>query len=318
MIVRLNLGAFFPVWILLLLFSVLATQGAKTQSPLVSAATPVLAVLGLAAGLRAFFRGFPLLQRKRRIQNTPTSTIRGAAIGPVEVSGRVVGPYTLMAPLSEEECYYYRAVAVGKEDGGERGDESKTVEETLCVPFFVDDGTGRLMVDPRGAEIDIPADLDEECSAESLPETWRGFLERRGLAPETCTRLREHCIKPGETLYVLGTLGEGQAPDLMEDRPPGSPAGILSSEAAALQRLAVWEAMRVPLPENQGGESTREFDAHPRVFLRRSARQPFLISRRSERELVANLAVASNLDIWGGPLMALISLGVLLYWFGWL
>src|SRR5882762_4185002 len=136
MIARINLNAFFPVWILLLFFSLVAPRRVKPESVLLSLSAPVLAIVGLIAGVRAFFHGFPLLQRKLRIQHTPTSTVRAAALGPVEVSGRVVGPYTLMAPLSEEECYYYRAVAVGRPGGGERGDELKTAEETLCVPFY--------------------------------------------------------------------------------------------------------------------------------------------------------------------------------------
>jgi hypothetical protein len=66
------------------------------------------AVLGIGLGPYVFFRGFRLLQLKRRIMGVPRSTIRAAAIGPVEVSGTVVGPYTLIAPLSQHDCLYYR------------------------------------------------------------------------------------------------------------------------------------------------------------------------------------------------------------------
>ena len=85
--------------------------------------------VGFGAGIYFFFRGFSPLQRKRFIQNIPRSTIRSAALGLVEVSGKVEGPYTIIAPLSEMDCFHYRAVA---RQEGERG----PIEETLSAPFF--------------------------------------------------------------------------------------------------------------------------------------------------------------------------------------
>jgi len=100
-------------------------------------ADPIIwAMIGFGAGIYFFFRGFAPLRRKRFMQNIPRSTIRGAALGLVEVSGKVEGPYTILAPLSEMDCFYYRAVA---RQGGER----TAIEETLSAPFFLDDGTGK-------------------------------------------------------------------------------------------------------------------------------------------------------------------------------
>ena len=70
-------------------------------------------VAGIGIGVWLFFRGFPFLKRKHLIQDTPTSTVRGASLGAVEVSGTVVGPYTLICPLSETDCFYYHAIARG-------------------------------------------------------------------------------------------------------------------------------------------------------------------------------------------------------------
>jgi hypothetical protein len=64
--------------------------------------------LGLIFGPFFFWRGFRLLQRKQFIMDIPVSTIRAAALGRVQVSGRAVGPYTLVAPLSHTDCFYYR------------------------------------------------------------------------------------------------------------------------------------------------------------------------------------------------------------------
>jgi hypothetical protein len=96
-----------------------------------------------------FIRGFFLLQRKRLILSTPTSTVRGAAMGRVEVFGKMLGPYTLLSPLSQTECLYYKAEA-WQQVGGNEKRWSKVAEEQICVPLFLEDDTGRVAVDPRG------------------------------------------------------------------------------------------------------------------------------------------------------------------------
>ena len=50
----------------------------------------IWALVGTAAGGYLFFRGLRMLQRKRLILNTPSSKIRSASIGLVEVSGLAV------------------------------------------------------------------------------------------------------------------------------------------------------------------------------------------------------------------------------------
>src|SRR5690242_21889012 len=87
--------------------------------------------VGAMLGVYLFFRGFSLLKRKRLVMNTPRSTVRAAALGPVEVSGQAAGPYTLIAPLSETECYYYRLVTTHVKDRNKK----RSFEQ--CAPFFL-------------------------------------------------------------------------------------------------------------------------------------------------------------------------------------
>ena len=102
-------------------------RSASSSDPLSALRSPLLwGTAGVGAGIFLFFRGFPHLKRKRLIQNTPTSTIRGAALGAVEVSGTVVGPYTLISPLSESDCFYYHAVARGTREEDEEGGTRKS------------------------------------------------------------------------------------------------------------------------------------------------------------------------------------------------
>jgi hypothetical protein len=50
--------------------------------------------------------------------------------------------------------------------------------------------------------------------------------------------------------------------------------------------------------------SPDEFNYYPAVILTKG-NSPFIISSRSEREIVANLGWRSFLYIWGGPIAAL-------------
>lgn len=106
------------------------------------------AILGVGFGPYLFYHGFRVLQLKREIMNVPRSTIRGAALGPVEISGKAIGPFTLIAPLSHDDCLYYRLMV----ESNPSGDLRSTIHE-LCAPLFLDDGTGIVMIYPPGAEL---------------------------------------------------------------------------------------------------------------------------------------------------------------------
>src|SRR5437879_447277 len=81
-------------------------------------------------------------------------------------------------------------------------------------PFFVDDNTGRMLFDPRGAELDLHCDFEEEfCDSffttkEPAPVNVRSFLARNGIVTNNKIKVEEYCIKPKNSLFILGTLGE--------------------------------------------------------------------------------------------------------------
>ena len=272
-------------------------------------------IAGLGIGVFLFFRGFPFLKRKRLIQNIPTSTVRAAAMGAVEVSGTVVGPYTLISPLSESDCFYYHAVARSVED-------KKSREEILYVPFFLDDGTGRVLVDPRCAETELQPSVDDEYVPSTGDAFTRHFLVRRGLSTEYPATLQEYCIRAGDYLFIVGTLRENpgleSATDCFVHDLDQRKQGFLSAAAADLQRRAAIESMLPPSstapPRPQAQPSQSEaFDLNPPVVLTKgTSGEPFFISQRSQRDVVEELAMRSVLYIWGGPILALAGLWLLL------
>src|ERR1700690_250440 len=122
----------------------------------------VWAMIGAAAGVYLFFRGFRMLQFKRLVLNTPLSKVRGASMGMVELSGMAVGPTTIPAGITGDPCYYYRATAWEREQTGGRNEWKRVADERLFVPFFVQDDTGRMLVNAQGADMDVHRNFKDE------------------------------------------------------------------------------------------------------------------------------------------------------------
>ncbi len=187
-------------------------------------------VVGFCAGIGLFFYGFRLLQRRRLILDTPFSKIRSASIGMVEVSGLAVGPYTMVAPVTARPCYYYRTLVWEWKQSGKNKNWVKVASECMHLPFFVDDNTGRLLVDPHGADLDLHRDFEQEfCDSffttkEPVPGNVRSFLSRHGIVTSNKIKVEEYCIKPKNSLFILGTLGENPglevSPQPVQDAEP--------------------------------------------------------------------------------------------------
>jgi hypothetical protein len=252
--------------------------------------------LGVTLGPYFFWRGFRLLQRKRLIMDTPRSTIRAAALGPVELTGRAVGAYTLVAPLSHTDCFYYRLVIESNPQG-----DLRTRMQEMCTPLFLDDGTGTLMVFPHGSELLLPPS-SERSEYGKLALALTRYSEG---APEFA---QEYSIKPGDTIFVLGTLRENpwakkdpvaECNELSRIGP-----GFVGQGEADLLRREAYPYLDPKLPSGTTVASPNTFDFHPPVILMKGD-GPFVISTDSQRELVAKLNLKSLFYIWGGPAAAL-------------
>ena len=152
-----------------------------------------------AIGAVQFFR----LQRRRRLmEDMPTARIRSAAQGYVELIGQVLPPdMPLRAPLSGSFCAWYRfRVERRKGEGGNSGWEVER-QGASDAQFWLDDGSGRCIVDPEGAEVRARNKRTWVGAApQFVPESpgavlWSGDAEHR---------YTEELILPGDKLYALG------------------------------------------------------------------------------------------------------------------
>lgn len=335
----------------------------------------IISLIAIAGGLYLFVRGFRLLARKRLLLNTPTSKIRSASLGLVEVSGLATGPYALPAPITGKACFLYRTTAWQQRESGKNHDWEKIAEESLHVPFFLDDGTGKLLIDPEEAELDLHRDFHEEYSSSlfststEVPQQVGNFLARHGVTPSGRIRIEECAIKPKNALFIIGTLAEnpareaglsalhapssrqpGSSPHNRSGPPPEviqlseavgpSAAGEMTQQAkisaalikAGIQSPAAWAAAGVPYPEPavaqppqiaeisvNGKYPPSEIEEHsnselasPVVLMKGENNPAFLISWRSQHEVVRSLAWKSDTMIWGGAALTLLAIYVLL------
>jgi hypothetical protein len=227
----------------------------------------VLSSVAIAGGLYFFFTGFRLLARKHLLLSTPASKIRSAALGLVEVNGVVAGPYTMPAPITGKPCFLYHTTA-WQQSGNKKDEWEKVADETLHLPFFIDDSTGQLLIEPLGADLDLHRDLREEYGAsfffsqDDVPPRVSVFLSRHGIVPTRRLRIEERSIKPQDSLFIAGTLTENPGVQVRPFSPPGDSP-----------RDPVPEALTEPLPSPQiiklaGGAaptSTREMSQQAKI-----------------------------------------------------
>ena len=116
----------------------------------------VIPLLGFGAGLGLFANGFWNYRRLRVIENTRQTPVREIPMGLVRVRGKVTGSSLLASPVTHTPCYYYRVLV-------ERWDEREMKRGWRLIhkgtdrsTFYVDDGTGKVLVNPQSAEFDLP------------------------------------------------------------------------------------------------------------------------------------------------------------------
>jgi len=253
------------------------------------------AFFGLGAGLYCFYRGFQLLQRRRLILDVPASKIRSASMGLVELSGLAVGPYTMQAPLTGLPCYYYRSMAWQLKQSGKNSHWEKVADESLHLPFYLDDNTGRMLIDPQGAELDLHRDFHDEfntplfSSQLELPANVSSFLVRHGLDTTKKLKLEEYCIKPKNALFILGTL----APN------PGVSVSATPVQAVADNPIKFTFNMNLSdaLASHSAGTPAPRADFHPapEVIRLQGSRPPSSSASMSQQEKVTAALIQAGI-----------------------
>lgn len=217
----------------------------------------------------------------RLVEDMPTSRIRSAAQGYVELTGRgtALPGTTVVAPLTQRPCVWWRyRVSRRQESGRGRGSSWRTVSSgTSGSPFLLDDGTGRCLVRPEGAEV-ITTESTTWYGATPWP---RPPLEAARTGSREY-RYHEERIYEHELLYVLGgfrTHGSGDAADV---------------EQAARALLTQWKDDQGRLLERFDADRDGRIDLAEWEVARAEA-------RRAAEEQARQRPVAESLHVVAAP-----------------
>jgi len=172
-----------------------------------------LIMIGLAvAAVYSFWSACKSWAKNRTIEDTPTSRIRSAAQGYVELSGRGTMPPNAenKGPLTGIPCTWWRYKIEERSRSGRSRSWSTIQSGTSEVPFLLDDGTGQCLVNPCGAEV-FPGASDVWYGPSEWPEVripkGTGIF---GWLVDACMtdkyRYTEHRLQSNEHVCALGAF----------------------------------------------------------------------------------------------------------------
>jgi hypothetical protein len=105
-------------------------------------------------GILIFVYGFILYRRYRRLQDTPRIPARSVPMGFVHVHGKAEATESLMSPITKTPCLYYSLVIENWVRAGKRKGWNPLKSDKHFCKFYVEDETGRVLVNPAGAKFD--------------------------------------------------------------------------------------------------------------------------------------------------------------------
>lgn len=291
------------------------------------------AAFGFGFGIWSFFWGFTRLRRKRLIENIPTSTVRGMAMGLVELIGKARRLKTLRGPLSGFDCVAYRYLVERYEQRGKSGSWVTIAKgDSFYCPFWIDDGTGKVLVAPQAAELILKVSYEFQTGlGKSMPDNLIGLLSSHNIRHKSGIfasplRFQEWDIFPEQTVYVLGSARKKETDWVDHNAKLHQRIMELKSNQEKMKAIdenkdgavdgqewswAVAKLEQELLEEEAKSASQRE--EHADVIIGQgSEATTFIISDQSQKELTRNLNWEVIGGVFGGVVLTLVSMVYLL------
>lgn len=249
------------------------------------------------------------LRQARTMEDLPTSRIRSAAQGYVELEGRgsMMPGEPVIAPLSREPCLWWRYRISERYKDSKGRSRMRTVDSgTSDAVFLLCDGTGDCIIDPDGAQV-----------RHSIKHTWHGTGARPATGPGHSLfglfaryRYEEWQIKPGDPVYAIGLFQSQlrasqldhqtaltellrewkQNPRTLRERFDTDQDGRIDPQEWEAARQAAKKAV---LSEHT--EASNQPSLH--ILSRPGQRQPFLISAIPQKQLIRQQRINAALSL---------------------
>jgi hypothetical protein len=286
-----------------------------------SANLEVAIVVGFGAGLFWFFKGFRVYREYRVLADTPEIPIRSMAMGLVEIHGKAKGHETVLSPVTKTPCFFYKVDIERWVRDKNGGHWSHAATDAEGVRFYLEDATGKVLVDAHGAECDLIQTTKRETGAGVVTSSGRLFGGTRDSSLTTGawvsdSDLLNYAVSAVSTAHTAFSLDAGS---LLSGLGRGSLGlGMGSEHRYRLSEYCI-------VPEHSYAvtgtcvENPNPQDEHDRNMIVKGQNEPtFLISWRSEKELQSALRNRAALHIFGGGALSVACLAILLFRLGWL
>jgi hypothetical protein len=126
-------------------------------------------LVGSCGGVATFFKGFRAYREYLLLKGTSEIPIRSIAMGLVRVHGKATSDHPLTSPISHTPCCVFQVHIEKWRDENEEAHQSGLWRhygsEADGAPFYLEDSSGRVLVDPRGADYDIESTAVREASS---------------------------------------------------------------------------------------------------------------------------------------------------------
>jgi Ca2+/Na+ antiporter len=130
--------------------------------------SPIFPALVFLVGVVLFIVGFRMYREYRVMADTPQIPVRSVPMGLVHVQGKSTGGAPLTSPLTRVPCYYYEVKVEKRVKRDNREEWESAGTEKAEGPFYLEDATGKILVNPQQAEYDVPRSFWGELRPKAL------------------------------------------------------------------------------------------------------------------------------------------------------
>jgi len=125
-------------------------------------------LLGTAAGALLFFKGFRTLREYKIVSDTPRIPIRSAPMGLVHIRGQAQSDQLIPSPITHTACCFYQVKIEHWKSDSHGGQWENYRTDHDGAKFFLQDDTGKILVDSYSAELDLPESPPRVVDGERL------------------------------------------------------------------------------------------------------------------------------------------------------
>jgi Ca2+/Na+ antiporter len=175
--------------------------------------SPIFPALVFLVGVVLFIVGFRSYREYRIMADTPQIPVRSVPMGLVHVQGKSTDGAPLTSPLTRVPCYYYEVKVEKRVKRDNREEWESAGTEKAEVPFYLEDTTGKILVNPQHAEYDVPRSFWGELRPKTLlsfGSASRKVDESLGVPPPTDEHLRAYLN--GQFSQARAALKSSNAP----------------------------------------------------------------------------------------------------------